>query len=146
MDGYGRIGRLLRRLRRRAAFIVPLSFDDARDAVIRQNRVVFATQGAFPGPPWRPLSPRYAAWKIRMVGPRPILVFSGELRDSLTSVPMGVEIMGPNFYEFGTADPVAKFHQHGTRFMPARPPVHATEALENELRRIVADQVVGRDD
>lgn len=41
----------------------------------------FHTQGGSVGG-WRSLSPRYAAWKRSVVGNKPILVFSGAMRDS----------------------------------------------------------------
>lgn len=142
MDGYGRIPRMMRQFRRRAKFVAPLTFDDAADAVVRQNRMVFALEGAFGGKRWAPLSPRYAAWKVRMVGNRPILVFSDQLRESLTERPMGVEVLGTDFYEFGTDDRTAKWHQEGTRGgMPARPPVTATEWLNGELARLVGSAI-----
>lgn len=144
MDGYHRIGRLMRRMFRRARTLhSPEVFNDVAEAVAMQNRLVFRTEGEFARGhrPWAPLSPIYAAWKVRMVGNRPILVFSGQLREGLTQRPMNVEIMASEYFEFGTADPIAKFHQYGTRHMPARPPVTTSEWLDNELARIAADHL-----
>jgi len=50
----------------------------------RQERELFASEGAEGGEAWRPLSRRYAERKARMVGGQPILVWNGKLRRDLS--------------------------------------------------------------
>lgn len=46
----------------------------------------FRTEGAHGlGTKWKPLNRDYEAWKEQQVGPQPILVFSGRMRDALLS-------------------------------------------------------------
>lgn len=48
--------------------------------LLHHINLTFATEGGWAGEEWLPLSPRYAARKLREVGARPILVWSGTLR------------------------------------------------------------------
>lgn len=118
---------------------VPLTKFGAR--VRRHNRAQFRTRGAAGGTPWAPLSPKYAAYKLSRVGPKPIMRFTDDLWKSLTRNPMGVQDIGKMTAEFGTDVDYAEFHQRGTSKMPARPIVTRTEALDNELRRLVSDHI-----
>lgn len=81
----------------------------------------FAAGGA-----WAPLSPRYKAWKEQHYPGQPILVREGPLRESVTWAgnhlgPDGVFEAYPRYVVFGTRVKYAKYHQHGTDLMPARP-------------------------
>jgi hypothetical protein len=59
---------------------------------------------------------------------------------------MDVERYFPHSAEYGSSDEKLGFHQFGTRYMPARPPLVVTDALNEELARLVADHIVGDDD
>jgi HK97 gp10 family phage protein len=65
---------------------------------------------------WEPLKPETVARKAR--GDTPLLE-TGELRDSIEHVVMreGKEVVG----YVGTNDPIAKYHEFGTRTIPPRP-------------------------
>jgi hypothetical protein len=75
---------------------------------------------------WARLSKKYAEWKQRQVGNKPILVFSGKLRDALAnnSSANALRYSDATRLEYGTRGVgYAQFHQTGTRTpMPARPP------------------------
>lgn len=111
-------------------------------AVVRvHNAAVFASEGAVAGRRWAPLSPRYAAWKIGRIGPRPVLQFDGKLLRSLTTR-LRVDY-GARSLRYWSSDPKVVFHQHGTRHMPPRPPVTMTDALAEQLERFVGAHIVG---
>lgn len=77
----------------------------------------FKTEGAYVGQPWVPLNPRYAAWKARMYPGQPILRLTDRLFESLTEAQDSEHVFntGPTFAEIGTRNPVAWYHQSGTR-------------------------------
>lgn len=81
----------------------------------------FSKVGGHTGARWAPLSPRYAAWKARHYPGKPILQLSGDLKDSLTKRPFGVDEVWDKGMVVGTAISYAKYHQNGTATMPARP-------------------------
>lgn len=89
-----------------------------RDAMRGQ----FATGGGRGGKKWAPLSRAYSRWKERVAPGRPILVLKGDLVLSLTTQ-TGDTIQNeqPLSLSLGTKLPYAKYHQNGTRRMPARP-------------------------
>lgn len=107
----------------------------------RHNRAQFRTKGLAGGTPWAPLSPAYAAYKLRAVGPKPLMRFSDDLWKSLTRNPMAVQQIGKQTAEFGTDVDYAEFHQGGTSKMPARPIVTMTAVLDAELKRLVTDHI-----
>jgi hypothetical protein len=106
------------------------------DDVEHAFREQFDSQGVrLTGEVWAPLSPRYAAWKARHFPGMPILRRTDVLFASMTHRPMAVERVTGHSGEYGTdvrsrrGAPYPKFHQHGTRFMPARPLVRTTPDL-----------------
>lgn len=85
------------------------------------NARVFAQQGSPETGRWAALSPRYGRWKARVRPGRPILVFDGELRESMISVRKGVYEVWNKGMVVGTVADYARYHQDGTPYMPARP-------------------------
>ena len=95
----------------------------------------FTSKGKSIGMNWPPLSPAYAAWKNRHFPNRPLLVLRGHLRDSLTnesSRQMVFNRAGGRQLIIGTRIKYAKFHQYGTKKMPARPFVKVDQGLVND--------------
>ncbi|AYD81509.1 tail completion or Neck1 protein [Arthrobacter phage KBurrousTX] len=85
-------------------------------------RQQFDQEGAYTGTSrWSSLSPDYGAWKQRHYPGKPILQLTGDLVESMTERPFGVDIISHNQMVIGTAVPYARFHQDGTEKMPARP-------------------------
>ena len=97
---------------------------DITDAFTEREKIWFDRQGEG----WAPLSPDYAARKALIHPGKPILVASGDLKDSLTG-------QGADLYHtdrellLGTTEKVARFHASGTRNMPARPPLIPAQRL-----------------
>lgn len=81
----------------------------------------FAKRGGHTGSQWAPLSPVYARWKQRNHPGKPLMVLSGDLKDSLTKRPFGVDEVWDKGMVVGTAISYATYHQNGTDRMPARP-------------------------
>ena len=50
-----------------------------------ENRQQMESEGQHAGTPYAPLNPVYAAWKRSQVGDKPILFFSGMMKDALTN-------------------------------------------------------------
>lgn len=90
-----------------------------------------------------PLSPKYKAYKKKKRPTAPILVFDGDLRDSVTGTGNEDTILniGKQSLVQGTKIPYAKFVQEGTKFMPARKFLFIDDAQIIRLKRILQDYV-----
>src|SRR5262245_22036501 len=77
---------------------------------------IFKSEGAYVGSKWKPLSPLYAAWKLRKYGSLPILRVTGELMRSFTEAdhPAHVFRVTEKSVEMGSTDFKARYHQTGT--------------------------------
>ncbi|HEX5782342.1 MAG TPA: phage virion morphogenesis protein [Solirubrobacteraceae bacterium] len=137
----------LRAMRRRALDMSP-ALRDVGDLLRLHFKAQFATEGAQGGKKWAPLTPKYAAWKLKRVGPQPILQFSGDLVKSFTSKPMAVEEVGPREARFGSDVRYAVFHQFGAprANLVARPPIVVTHGLQAEVNRLLIEHIVGAED
>jgi phage gpG-like protein len=100
------------------------------DRFVNVERRQFATEGAYGSGGWQALSPRYAAWKARHYPGKPILQREGDLIDSLTRRPLGIEVIEPAFMVLGSGVPYLKYHQLGDG-LPQR---RAVELPESERR------------
>ena len=110
----------------------------------------FTSKGKSIGYDWPNLNKKYAAWKNRHFPNRPLLVLRGHLRDSLTnesSRKMVFNRAGGRQLIIGTRIKYAKFHQYGTKKMPARPFVKVDQGLVNdwakEMRKDVEKAMKG---
>lgn len=85
---------------------------------------------------WEPLSPRYAEWKARRVGAKPILQLTGAMSESFKTVRISSSEIA-----WGSQDPKAVLHQRGTSRMVQRKIIDLTEAdrtrLMKELHRFL---------
>jgi len=123
------------------AKLVP-DFSDAwgpmTDLIHRHNARTFRTRGAGTGDRrrWRRLSPRYRAIKAREFPGRGLLVRTSALRNALTGSGSGSRVKRTKgSLEVGIKGPAAeygKYHQTGTRNMPARPPIKFSRNLRNK--------------
>lgn len=111
------------------------------DSFGRAERRQFASEGAYGSGGWAPLSPRYARWKARAYPGQPILVRTGELRESLTRRPFGVEVIRPRFAIFGSDVDYGRFHQRGDG-LPQRRPVELPESLRRRWVKIIQRFIV----
>jgi phage gpG-like protein len=96
----------------------------------RNEQVYFRSRGAGK---WAPLSIETEAYKAAEGQGSVPLVASGRLRDSLTRARVT-----PHSVSIGTEVPYARFHQYGTRRMPARPPIMPASP---RLSRMARDEV-----
>jgi phage gpG-like protein len=114
----------------------------ARDELSRANRRNFASAGAASGKPWLPLDDEYARWKLAHAGPSPLLVFSGKLMRSLTSLRGSPNEIDKKHAVFGTNIDYAGFHQYGTSKMPARKIVYVPPLFAQTMAEKAADHIV----
>jgi len=104
---------------------------------------IFSSEGSFEGgSAWPALSPMYKVQKDKKYPGRKILEATGKLRQSLTSMGSGhVEQIESESLAIGTDIKYAKYHQSGTRKMPARPPLQITEAEKSRWTRIAHEYI-----
>lgn len=72
--------------------------------VRRRHSVTFRQQASpFSGAPWPALEPKYAAWKQKVFGAKPILVRTGALKRAASSKGAfgQIVVMQPRYMEFG---------------------------------------------
>ena len=97
----------------------------------------FNTEGSRTGG-WAPLSDRYASDKVRQFGNQPILVATGEMRESLLGGSGGIQRQqGNDQMVFGTSVPYAVYHQAGTQRMPQRRILDMTEADRRTMMKLL---------
>jgi phage gpG-like protein len=84
------------------------------------------------GEAWTPLSPKYERAKRKSGYAGGILVRTGALSKSINGSLQGTTL------KWSSNDPKAKFHQHGTRLMPARPIFVTTK---QDVSNLVSDLV-----
>jgi phage gpG-like protein len=107
------------------------------------NARVFAQQGSAETGRWVALSPRYAAWKAKVRPGRPILVFDGDLRETMTSARSGIFEVWDKGFTVGTDLPYARYHQDGTPTMPARPILGRSSKADNRrMAKILQEFVI----
>lgn len=110
------------------------------------NAEQFASRGRRWRTPWRPLAPSTRASKRRQGLLSDPLVATTALRDSLTRRPLGIERMEAGGVTAGTREHPARFHQSGTRRMPARPLVNADRvAAEGAAGALVLSWIMDGD-
>ena len=125
------------------------------DLIHRHNKRTFDTRGAGTGDrrKWKRLTPEYRAWKARRFPGRGLLVRTSALRSALTGRGSGSRVKTTrDSLEVGARGEVSKyggFHQTGTRFMIARPPIKFGRNLRDKgslafvvsqmLQRVVVD-------
>lgn len=115
--------------------------DEITQQIEATNRANFAA-GEGPAGPWPDLSPVTIARK----GHNTKLVDSHDLMRSLTEAGQGVSEAfsepGQGGVSRGTDVDYARFHQEGTRRMPARPPVGMRASEVDTAGESLADEVV----
>lgn len=112
------------------------------------NARQFAERGTVETGKWAPLSPLYGRWKARVRPGKPLLVFDGDLKQTMTIPGKGIYIVRRNSMTVGTAVPYAKYHQNGTPRMPARkligkPRKADTREFGKILQRWIVENRVG---
>lgn len=104
----------------------------------------FNARGTVETGKWAPLSPRYGKWKAKVKPGRPLMVFSGDLKQTMTVKGKGIYIVRSNSMTVGTAIPYAKYHQKGTTHMPARKLIgQPRKADTREFGKILQRHIIG---
>ena len=103
-------------------------FNDVRSDLEKEWSNNFETEGGNYGG-WRPLSPKYAAWRGSA---GPILIRSGRLFNSVRSLHGAPNDIKDDEAYFGTNVEYAKFHQYGTTKMPKRPIIFEPSNVANK--------------
>ena len=114
----------------------------ARDEIRKANRLNFATQGLASGEAWNALDMEYQSWKIAHYGSLPTMIREGDLYRDLTTLSGRVNRVGHRSATFGTDLEYAKFHQTGTRFMPARKIVFVPKGFAHDLGEQVGEYLL----
>lgn len=127
-------------VRRSANFHAQLKW--ARDEMKKANRLNFTTEGLASGKKWNTLDTEYQSWKIAHYGNLPTMIRSGDLYRDLTTLSGRVNHIGMKSATFGTDLEYAKFHQTGTKFMPARKIVFVPKGFAHDLGEEVAEYLV----
>jgi hypothetical protein len=140
--GDRRVRQLLSEMADRARGVEAHAWASVGDVIAAAMTKHFDTEGMhLMGRPWAPLSPPYLGWKIaRGLDPRRLHA-TGDMRASLTGRPMAIEEYFPHRARFGTDDPKARFHQGGTRHMPARVIINVTEDLADDVNSVLATYI-----
>lgn len=131
-DGMEAFELTLARFRDNIADALP-AFEAMADHQATVNTRQFNTRGAYGGTRWAPLSPAYGAWKARNHPGKPLLELSGDLRDSFTTRPFGIDEVTGQGFVIGTQVSYAAYHQHGTDTMPARPLFGTPQSADTKI-------------
>jgi phage gpG-like protein len=123
--------RMLSKMKMRAEDMIPV-FKHAQSELEKANAENFAT-GGLPSGGWPPRTRKYA-WKI--------MVKTGKLADSLTSLTGPPNVITPTFAEFGTSVEYAHFHQSGTTKMAQRKVVFEPRGFSKEIGDAAADYII----
>ena len=113
IDGINEVRRELDRIDARISNTAPFWRSVAVPIIKGKLRDIFLQEG----PGWAPLEE--STLRTRRYEGLPILQQTGDLKSSLLDDP--VLQISRNELLFGTNNPYAPFHEHGTRRMPARP-------------------------
>jgi phage gpG-like protein len=122
-QGFDRIDDMQRRMKS----FRPI-FNDIRSDLEKEWSNNFKTEGGNYGG-WKPLSPKYAAWRGSA---GPILIRSGQLFNSVRSLHGAPNDIKDDEAYFGTNIEYAKFHQYGTTKMPKRPIIFEPNNVANK--------------
>lgn len=115
VEGFEAVSLRLDGMNARLADLTP-AWDEVHQVFLRFEQELFNSEGAYVGERWRPLSPRYAAEKLRKYGDLPILRVTGELMRSFTEPEHESHVYRPTStgVEMGSRDFKARYHQTGT--------------------------------
>ena len=103
----------------------------------------FQSEGSYGAGGWTPLAPTTIMRKSSGGYPMDILVRTGDLRDAMTGRGTAkVEIIRPKGMVVGTTLEYARFHQRGTRRMPARPIIALPEEQKTRWHKIIHKYLV----
>jgi len=118
-------------------------FGEISRDIYKNSRKNFILKGNGKYPP---LSENYAEYKKKKVGIKPILVFNGDLRDSVTKArdSNNIRSIGKTSLVQGSKVPYARYVQEGTKKMPERKYYFIDNAQAIRFTRIIDDYVTAK--
>lgn len=137
--GEQQVGRTLEGFAERARDMRP-AWERIRSRFIDYEQRWFDSEG---DGDWPPLSKDYGEWKARHFPGRKILVREGDLKESVLKP--DIDIMEPSYAMFGTADPVAGYHQRGDGRLPRRRVIDISDEEKRLWVKIVERYLVEAD-
>ncbi len=94
---------------------------------------------------WAPLTPAYAAWKLKHMPGRPMLVATGELKTAVAGIVHKIIAGGDQAIILFDVPEYGLYHHEGAGHLPRRSPVapneEDVEAVANAMRRYIDAQV-----
>ena len=141
VEGEVQVDRTLARFAENVGDATPL-WDSLATRFARIEARQFKSEGAYGSGGWPALSPRYAAWKAKHYPGKPILERTGELKDSLTRRPLGIEVLTPSSMTVGSGIDYGRFHQAGGGRLPQRRPVELPESERRTWVRLIQRFIV----
>ena len=114
---------------------------DFREIVEKKQ---FESEGSYGSGGWKPLALSTLLQKRRKGYPDAILEASGRMKRSLTgNTGDTIEEVKRLSVRMGTSVSYARYHQKGTRYMPARPLIQLTEGDKTRWTKIIHRYLVG---
>jgi len=108
---------------------------DFRDTIEKKQ---FESEGGYGSGGWKPLATSTLRQKASKGYPSTILVATGRMKRSLTGKTRDtIEEIKPLSILMGTKAGYARYHQKGTRYMPARPVIELTEGDKTRWTKII---------
>lgn len=138
VDGVREFDRSFNRIRRHINDLFPVWREVQAEFFFIERRQ-FRTEGAAGASGrWKALSPKYAAWKLKRYGPKPILERTGRLLKSLTNQsPDTIRVFGRREAIFGSRVPYGRYHQRGGGRLPQRKPIDPTTEQKRDLQKAI---------
>lgn len=142
ISGLKKILSTLQTLKLRVLNLKP-AYKQIADNFREVEKVTFANQGG--RRKWTPLSPNYAKWKSKKYPGKPIMVLTGDLKNSLINQGGDhVEIYTRKSLTIGSKVKYGNVHQFGSRKrkIPRRPPIDPRSQDTKEWRDIMLNYLI----
>jgi phage gpG-like protein len=136
VDGVTLIDRTLLNVADRIVDAAP-AFERIAGLFAEGEKRQFDSEGEWGSGRWSPLSPKYAAWKLRHFPGTKILERTGALKASLTVRPLGIEEISATRLRIGSGIVYGRFHQDGGPRLPKRPPLALPEARRRTITKVL---------
>jgi phage gpG-like protein len=121
------------------------AWDKIADSFATLEARQFSSHGHAASGGWAPLSPRYGAWKAQHYPGKPIMVRSGDLMESLTRRPFGIEDIDRQSMRIGSDVDHGRWHQRGGPNLPRRRVVELTEGTRRDWVQILQRHIVSNE-
>jgi phage gpG-like protein len=119
------------------------AFKEIAEDFHKGERQQFQSEGGYGAGGWVPLAPSTIERKEKGGYPMDILVRTGELRQAMAGEGgAAIEEIRPLEMRLGTTLAYARFHQKGTRGMPARPIIMLPEEQKTRWHKIIQKYLV----